>query len=89
MNNPTISHYNLYNSIAVNAASAPGYSTGQAIKAIGEVAKQTLPEGFDYEWTEVTYQQLKAGNLAPIIFCLSLIMIFLVLAASTRAGLCP
>ena len=85
----TISHYKLYNSIAVNGVNAPGYSTGQAIKAMEDVAKKTLPEGFDFEWTDVTYQQLKAGNMAPIIFCLALVMIFLVLAAQYESWSMP
>jgi len=85
----TISHYKLYSSIAVNGANAPGYSTGQAIKAMEDVAKKVLPEGFDFEWTDVTYQQLKAGNMAPIIFGLALVMIFLVLAAQYESWSMP
>ncbi len=84
-----IPHYNMYNTIAVNGTNAPGYSTGQAIKAMEEVANQVLPEGYDYEWTEITYQQLKAGNMAPLIFCLSLVLMFLVMAAQYESWSMP
>ncbi len=84
-----IPHYNMYNTIAVNGTNAPGYSTGQAIKAMEEVAHQVLPEGYDYEWTEITYQQLKAGNMAPLIFGLSLILMFLVMAAQYESWSMP
>ncbi len=84
-----IPHYNMYNTIAVNGTNAPGYSTGQAIKAMEEVAQRVLPEGYDYEWTEITYQQLKAGNMAPLIFGLSLILMFLVMAAQYESWSMP
>lgn len=76
-----VPHYNLYKAAPVNGGPAPGYSSGQAIKAVEEVADEVLPHGMGIEWTGVTYQQLKAGNLAPIIFTLSLIFCFLFLAA--------
>jgi HAE1 family hydrophobic/amphiphilic exporter-1 len=69
---------------------APGYSSGQAIKAMEEVAKELLlPHGFGYEWTAITYQQQKAGNVAPIVFALSLVFVFLVLAAQYESWLMP
>ena len=84
-----IPHYNMYKSIAVNGNSAPGYSSGQAIQTIEELADTVLPEGFGTEWTELTYQQLKAGNLAPIVFGLSLVFVFLVLAAQYESWAMP
>lgn len=84
-----IPHYNEYDSIALNGANAPGYSSGQAIQAMEELAAEHLPEGFGYEWTNITYQQLKAGNLAPIIFALSLVFVFLVLAAQYESWTMP
>jgi HAE1 family hydrophobic/amphiphilic exporter-1 len=84
-----IPHYNMYKSIAVNGNSAPGYSSGQAIKTMEDLAKTSLPEGFGTEWTELTYQQLKAGNLAPIIFGLSLVFVFLVLSAQYESWSMP
>jgi HAE1 family hydrophobic/amphiphilic exporter-1 len=84
-----IPHYNMYKSIAVNGNSAPGYSSGQAIKTMEELAQTALPEGFGTEWTELTYQQLKAGNLAPIIFGLSIVFVFLVLSAQYESWSMP
>jgi HAE1 family hydrophobic/amphiphilic exporter-1 len=84
-----IPHYNMYKSIAVNGNNAPGYSSGQAIKTMEELADTVLPEGFGTEWTELTYQQLKAGNLAPIIFGLSLVFVFLVLSAQYESWAMP
>jgi len=76
-----IPHYNLYTSASVLGGPKQGYSSGQALKAIQEVAKQVLPPGIGYEWTGITYQQLKAGNLAAMIFMLCLVFVFLFLAA--------
>lgn len=76
-----IPHYNLYNAASVNGGPAPGYSSGQALDAIDQVAKKILPQGFNYEWTGITYQQLKAGDLAVMIFMLCLVFVFLFLAA--------
>jgi HAE1 family hydrophobic/amphiphilic exporter-1 len=74
-----IQHYNEYASVQVNGAPAPGFSSGQAIRAMEEVAKKVLlGKGFGYEWTGITYQQLEAGNLAPLVFGLSLVFVFLV-----------
>ena len=84
-----IPHYNMYKSIAVNGNSAPGYSSGQAIKTMEELAQTALPEGFGTEWTELTYQQLKAGKLAPIIFGLSIVFVFLVLSAQYESWSMP
>jgi HAE1 family hydrophobic/amphiphilic exporter-1 len=84
-----IPHYNMYKSIAVNGNNAPGYSSGQAIKAMEDLADTVLPEAFGTEWTELTYQQLKAGNLAPIIFGLSLVFVFLILAAQYESWAMP
>ncbi|MDI9818336.1 MULTISPECIES: efflux RND transporter permease subunit [unclassified Legionella] len=76
-----IPHYNLYTAASVNGGPAPGYSSGQALTAIEEVAKEVLPKGIGYEWTNITYQQLKAGNIASLIFMLCLVFVFLFLAA--------
>jgi len=84
-----VPHYNMYKAIAVNGSNAPGYSSGQALQAMEELAATVLPEGFGTEWTDVTYQQLKAGNLAPIIFGLSLVFVFLVLSAQYESWSMP
>ncbi|MDP1602416.1 MAG: multidrug efflux RND transporter permease subunit [Legionella sp.] len=76
-----IPHYNLYTAASVNGGPAPGYTSGQALKAVAEVAQAVFPKGIEYEWTGITYQQLKAGNLAAMIFMLCLVFVFLFLAA--------
>ena len=85
----TITHYNLYRSAEIDGDSAPGYSSGQAIKAMEELAEEILPEGMSYEWSGVSYQEIKAGNLAPLIFALSLVFVFLFLAALYESWAMP
>ena len=77
----TISHYNLYRSIEINGSPKPGYSEGAALKYIAAAAEKYMPEGMGYEWSGISYQQIKAGNLAPLIFLLSIVFVFLFLAA--------
>ncbi len=84
-----IPHYNTYNAIAVNGSPAPGFSTGQAVAAMEDTADGALPKGFGYQWTGIAYQQLLAGNLAPIIFALSLVFVFLVLSAQYESWVMP
>lgn len=76
-----VPHYNLYNSAMISGGPAPGYSSGQAISTIEKLAADVLPDGMGYEWTGTTYQQLQAGNIAPLIFMLCLVFVFLFLAA--------
>ncbi|GIL41698.1 efflux RND transporter permease subunit [Roseiterribacter gracilis] len=84
-----VTHYNLYRSILINGGPAPGYSSGDAIKAMQEVAAQVLPPGITYSWTGVTFQQLRAGDLAPLIFALALVFVFLFLAAQYESWVLP
>ncbi len=84
-----IPHYNSYRSIPITGRPAPGYSSGDAIAAMEELAETVLPEDFGFEWTGVTYQQLKAGNLAPVAFGLALVFVFLVLAALYESWVMP
>ena len=79
-----IPHYEQYKSVAVNGGNAPGYSSGQAITAMEDLANNQLSDGFGFQWTGITYQQLKAGNLASTIFALSLVFVFLVSSRSVR-----
>ena len=68
------------------AAPAPGYCTGQAQEAIEELAQQQLPNGMRFEWTELTYQQILAGNTALFVFPLCVLLVFLVLAAQYESA---
>ncbi len=81
--------YNGFLSADVNGAAAPGYSTGQAQDAIARIAQETLPKGFAFEWTELTYQQIIAGNSGVLIFPLALLLVFLVLAAQYESLTLP
>jgi HAE1 family hydrophobic/amphiphilic exporter-1 len=77
----TINHYNLFRAIAINGSAALGVSSGQAIEKMENLAKKILPVGFGYEWSGVSLEELESGGLAPIIFSLGLLFVFLVLAA--------
>ena len=83
------SRYNMYNSAQVNASAAPGFSSGEAIAAIARIADQGLPDGYSYEWTGITYQQLEAGNLAPLLFALALLFVYLFLVAQYESWSIP
>ena len=72
--------YNVYRAATINGANAPGYSSGQAIAAMEDLAR-ALPSGFSYEWSEATYQEKKTGGQTGYVFALSLAFVFLVLAA--------
>jgi hydrophobe/amphiphile efflux-1 (HAE1) family protein len=69
--------YNLYDSAEINGTAAPGISTGQAISAMQDAATKTLPRQYGYEWTELAYQEVAAGNTAFFIFPLCVLFVFL------------
>jgi len=73
--------YNGFLSADINGGPAPGYSSGQAQDAVERIAAETLPPGIGYEWTELTYQEILAGNSALWVFPLAVLLVFLVLAA--------
>ncbi|TAA45804.1 efflux RND transporter permease subunit [Corallincola spongiicola] len=77
-----VMHYNGFTTAEVNGAPAPGYSSGQAQAAIEKILDETLPIGMTYEWTDLTYQQILAGNAAMYVFPLVVLLVFLVLAAT-------
>ena len=81
--------YNGFLAADVNGGPAPGYSTGQAQDAIARVAAETLPKGFGYEWTELTYQQILAGNSSILVFPLAMLLVYLVLAAQYESLTLP
>ena len=76
-----VMHYNGYVTAELNGSPAPGYSSDQAQQAIEAVLTKTLPEGITYEWTEVMYQQILAGNTMVYVFPLVVVLVFMVLAA--------
>jgi len=81
--------YNAYRSADLNGQAAPGYSTGQAQAAITRILKETLPRGMAFEWTDLTYQQILAGNTALIVFPICVLLVFLVLAAKYESLYLP
>lgn len=78
---PVIDHYNLYRSVTINGSVKPGYSSGDAINALSEVASQTLPADFGYEWSNISLQEIRAGNKTIMIFMISILFVFLLLTA--------
>ena len=77
----TLTRFNLYSSIQVNGLPADGYSTGEAIAAIAEVAKETLPVGYGYEFGGITREEARSGSNTVIIFAICIIFVFLILCA--------
>jgi len=84
-----VPRYNLYPAAELDGNAAPGYSQGQAIEIMQQLAAQTLPEGFSYEWTTLAYQQLRAGSTAIFAFVLAVVFVFLVLAAQFESLTLP
>jgi multidrug efflux pump len=81
--------YNGFLAADLNGRAAPGFSSGQAQAAVERIAAETLPPGIAYEWTELTYQEILAGNSAVWIFPLSILLVFLVLAALYESLVLP
>jgi len=73
--------YNGFLSADINGGAAPGFSTGEAQAAVARIAAETLPQGFGFEWTDLTYQEILAGNSAILVYPLAILLVFLVLAA--------
>jgi len=84
-----VTRYNMYTSAMVNGQPAPGYSSGQAIAAIKDVAAQKLPKGFGYDWAGSSRDQANAGNQAIYIFVICLVFVYLLLAAQYESFLLP
>ena len=81
--------YNGFRSADVNGGPAPGYSSGQAQAAIAKILSDTLPKGMQFEWTDLTYQEILAGNTALIVFPICVLLVFLVLAAQYESLMLP
>ncbi|MGH7624201.1 MAG: efflux RND transporter permease subunit [Gemmatimonadaceae bacterium] len=84
-----VMHYNAYPSADINGGPAPGVSSGQAVATMEHLASESLPNGIGYEWTELTYQQILAGNTALLVFPLCVLLAFLVLAAQYESWSLP
>jgi hydrophobe/amphiphile efflux-1 (HAE1) family protein len=85
----TVTRNNLFNAVTINGVPKPGFSTGDAIKAVEETAKQVLPRGYAYEWTGVTREEIKTGGQTGFIFLLSVIFVYFLLAAQYESYIIP
>jgi len=85
----TAMRYNGFRAADLNGGAAPGYSTGQAQAAITKILDESLPKGMRYEWTELTYQQILAGDTTLLVFPLCVLLVFLVLAAQYESLFLP
>jgi HAE1 family hydrophobic/amphiphilic exporter-1 len=84
-----ISHYNLFRSVEITGAPAPGASSGQALQAMEAVAKETLPKGFGFEWSGLSLEEVEAGGSAIFIFALGIVFVYLTLAAQYESYIDP
>jgi HAE1 family hydrophobic/amphiphilic exporter-1 len=85
----TVTRNNLFNAVTINGMPKPGYSSGDAIKAIQEVAENYLPRGFSYEWSGMTREEIGAGTQTSLIFILSVIFVYFLLAAQYESYILP
>ena len=81
--------YNGFLAADVNGGAAPGYSSGQAQAAVTRIANETLPKGFKFEWTDMTEQQILAGNASLVVFPVAILLVFMVLAAQYESLVLP
>ncbi|GEO38219.1 HAE1 family hydrophobic/amphiphilic exporter-1 [Skermanella aerolata] len=84
-----VTRYNLYPATEIQGATLPGYSTGFGLEAMERIAAEKLPDGFGFEWTELAFQERQAGDSALIIFGMSVVFVFLLLAAQYESWTLP
>ena len=85
----SVDHFNLFNAISINAVVKPGFSTGQAIKAVEEVSRTTLPSGFTYDWKGQSREEIESTGGLLLIFMLSVVFVYFLLAALYESYLLP
>ncbi len=85
----SLPRYNMYRAAKINGSPAPGYSSGQAIEAVKKLTKRVLPPGMGYEWSGMTFQEIRAGSQGPIIFVLALTFVYLFLVAQYESWSIP
>jgi len=84
-----ISHFNLFRSAEINGVAAPGVSSGDALRAMEQISRESLPRGFDFAWAGQSLEEVKAGAQVGSIFALSLLIVYLVLAAQYESWVLP
>ena len=84
-----ITHYNLFRSAEIDGAAGPGYSSGQAIAAMDNVAKNDLPLGFNYSWSGLSLEEIRSGSQSALLFGLGLLLVYLTLSAQYESFILP
>ncbi len=84
-----LQRYNMFRTAEINGSNAPGFSTGQSLEVVEDVAAKELPQGYGYEWTSIAYQEKEAGGSQGPIFAMAMIFVFLVLAAQYESWAVP
>ncbi len=84
-----ISHYNLFRSAEIDGAAAPGYSSGQAITAMDNIATRDLPQGYNYSWSGLSLEEIKSGGQSAMLFGLGLLLVYLTLSAQYESFFLP
>ncbi|HEY3769522.1 MAG TPA: multidrug efflux RND transporter permease subunit [Candidatus Angelobacter sp.] len=88
-NASVITHYNIFRNIEINGSAAPGYSSGQAISAMEELSKQVLPQGYAFEWTGISLEEIQSGAQTLLLFGLGLLVVYLTLSAQYESFVLP
>ncbi len=84
-----VQHFNLYQTVEINGDAAPGYTSGQALQALKEVAAEHLPDGYGFSWSGMSYEEARQGNQAVISMALAVLMVFLLLSALYESWFIP
>ncbi len=84
-----ISHYNLFRSAEIDGSAAPGFSSGQAINAMNQLSSKVLPQGFTYEWTGLSLEELASGKTTILLFGLGVVVVYLTLSAQYESFVLP
>jgi multidrug efflux pump len=84
-----VPHFNSFPSVKITGDAAPGYSSGQAIAAMEEVARETLPQGFGFGWSGLAFAEKQAGSAAALVFAFGIVLVFLILAAQFESVALP
>jgi hydrophobic/amphiphilic exporter-1 (mainly G- bacteria), HAE1 family len=84
-----INHYNLFRSAELDGSAAPGFSSGQAIATMEDLSKKILPQGFNYEWTGISLEELSSGRTTLILFTLGVLVVYLTLSAQYESFVLP
>jgi HAE1 family hydrophobic/amphiphilic exporter-1 len=88
-NASVIAHYNMFRNVDINGSPAPGYSSGQAIAAMEDVAKEVLPQGYAYSWTGLSLEEIESGGKSILLFGLGLLVVYLTLSAQYESFVLP